>query len=129
MVLTTMAEVDTATLSRPKGTIVIYMQLSDAAAASAFYQRAFGAQEKNRLLHPDGKRIIHCHLWLNEGSVMLNDPVPDQRMPLETPQAFTLTLRADDIDDWCKRAVHACCNVIAPASTMVSRDRCCALKC
>src|ERR1700716_2560629 len=95
---TRMPEVDPATLARPKGTIVAYMQLSDAAAASAFYQRAFGAQEKNRILHPDGKRIVHCHLWLNEGSIMLNDPFPDQGMPLQAPQAFTLTLMVDDID-------------------------------
>nr|MEA2798688.1 PhnB protein [Phenylobacterium sp.] len=125
---TKMPEVDSATLARPKGTIVTYMQLRDAAAASAFYQRAFGAEEKNRMLHPDGKRIIHCHLWLNEGSIMLNDPFPDQGMPLETPQAFTLTLMVDDIDAWFRRAVDAGCEVIAPVATMFWGDRYCALK-
>ena len=80
---TRMPQIDPGSLPRPKGGIVNYMRSSDAAAASDFYQKAFAAQEVNRMLHPDGKRIIHCHLYLNGGSLMLSDAFPDQGMPLE----------------------------------------------
>src|SRR5262249_34187164 len=87
-------------LPKAQGGIVAYMQLSDAAAASAFYQKAFAAEEVTRMLHPDGQRLIHCHLYINGGSLMLNDPFPEQGMALEAPAAFTLTLMVDDIDAW-----------------------------
>ncbi|WP_309604909.1 VOC family protein [Phenylobacterium sp.] len=123
-----MPEITPGSMPRPKGGIVSYLQVSDAAAASAFYRRAFGALEVNRLLHPDGKRIIHCHLYLNEGSLMLNDAFPDQGMPLVAPAAFTLTLMVDDIDAWFKRAADAGCEVISPVATMFWGDRYAALK-
>ena len=113
-----MPEIDPTSLAPAKGGIVVYMQLRDAAAASAFYQRAFGAEEKTRLLHPDGQRLIHCHLWLNEGSIMINDPFPEQGMPLEPPAAFTLTLMVDDIDSWFTRAAGAGCEVTTPVAKM-----------
>ena len=123
-----MPQIEPGSLPRAKGGIVSYMQLSDAASASVFYQKAFGAREVTRMLHPDGKRIIHCHLYINEGSLMLNDAFPDQGMPLEKPQAFTLTLMVDDIDTWFKRAVDAGCEVTSPVATMFWGDRYGALK-
>ena len=123
-----MPEIDAATLPPTKGGIVPYMQLSDANAASVFYQRAFAAQEVTRLLHPDGKRLIHCHLYVNDSSIMLNDAFPDQGMPLEAPQAFTLTLVVSDIDAWFDRAVTAGCEVLTPVQTMFWGARYAALK-
>lgn len=123
-----MPEVDPKTLAPTKGTIVNYMQLSDANAASSFYQRAFGAQEVTRMLHPDGKRLIHCHLYVNDGSIMLNDAFPEQAMPLVAPASFTLTLMVSGIDAWFKRAVDAGCEVITPVSTMFWGARYGALK-
>lgn len=125
---TRMPEVDPKTLPPTKGTIVAYMQLSDAAAASAFYQKAFGAQEVTRMLHPDGRRLIHCHLYINDGSVMLNDAFPEQGMPLVPPASFTLTLIVTGIDAWFKRAADAGCEVITPVATMFWGARYCALK-
>jgi PhnB protein len=123
-----MPQIDPKTLPPTKGGIVTYMQISDANAASEFYQRAFGGEEKTRLLHSDGKRLAHCHLWINGGSLMLNDPFPDQGMPLETPQAFTLTLMVDDIDMWFDRAVEGGCEVVTPVASMFWGDRFGALK-
>ena len=123
-----MPVVEPGSLAPAKGGIVTYMQLRDAAAASAFYQKAFGAEEKVRMLHPDGKRVIHCHLYINDGSVMLNDPFPEQGMPLEAPQSFTLTLMVTDIDAWFQRAVDAGCQVITPVAKMFWGARYGALK-
>ena len=113
-----MPQIEPGSLPPTKGNIVTYLQIRDASAASEFYQRAFGAQEVTRLLHPDGKRLIHCHLYINEGSIMLNDAFPEQGMPLEAPQSFTLTLMVEGIDAWFERAVNAGCTVISPVATM-----------
>jgi PhnB protein len=104
------------------------MQLSDASAAAEFYKKAFGAEEVTRLHHPDGKRIIHCHLYINEASIMLNDAFPDQGMPLETPAAFSLTLMVDDIDAWFKRAKDAGCEVVTEPQVMFWGDKFAAMK-
>jgi uncharacterized glyoxalase superfamily protein PhnB len=123
-----MPKIEPGSMPKPKGGIVNYMQLSDAAAASEFYQKAFGAQEVARMHHPDGKRIIHCHLYINDGSIMLNDAFPEQGMPLVPPQAFSLTLMVDDIDAWFERAAGAGCEVITEPQTMFWGDRFAALK-
>lgn len=123
-----MPQVDPKTLPPTKGSIVPYMQLSDAGAASQFYQKAFGATEVTRMAHHDVKRLIHCHLYINDGSVMLNDAFPEQGMPLVAPASFTLTLIVTDIDRWFKRAVDAGCEVVAPVATMFWGARYCAVK-
>ncbi len=48
-----------------------------AAEAIDFYARAFGATESGRHMAEDGKRIMHAHLDLNGGSLMLNDDFPE----------------------------------------------------
>lgn len=123
-----MPQIKPGSMPKPKGGIVNYMQLSDAAAASTFYQKAFAAEEVARVHHSDGERIIHCHLYLNGGSIMLNDAFAEQGRPLQTPQAFTLTLIVNDIDAWFRRAAEAGCEVVTPVATMFWGDRFCALK-
>ena len=123
-----MPQIDPEAVPKTKGGIVTYMQVSDANAASAFYQAAFGAQEVLRLHHPDGKRLIHCHLYINDASLMLNDAFPEQGMPLEAPQSFTLTLMVDDIDRWFTRATEAGCQVTTPVEKMFWGARYGALK-
>jgi PhnB protein len=123
-----MPTIDPKTLAPTKGGIVTYMQVSDANAASAFYQKAFAAEEVTRVHHPDGKRLVHCHLYINDGSLMLNDPFPEQGMPHLDPQAFSLTLMVDDIDSWFQRAVDAGCQVATPVTKMFWGARYGALK-
>jgi PhnB protein len=106
-----------------KGSLVPYLQVSDANAASLFYQRAFGAQEVARMPAQDGKRLIHCHLYINDHSLMLNDAMPESGYPLQTPQAYTLTLIVDDVDAWFKRATDAGATVAMPVTTMFWGDR------
>ncbi|MBS0331143.1 MAG: VOC family protein [Proteobacteria bacterium] len=123
-----MPQVDPKALAPAKGGIVTYMQVSDANAASAFYQKAFAAQEVTRMLHPDGQRLIHCHLYINDASLMLNDPFPEQGMPHVEPAGFSLTLMVDDIDTWFKRAEAAGCQVTMPVAKMFWGARYGALK-
>ena len=57
--------------------VIAYLNLEGAAAASDFYQRAFGAQELFRLPAEDGKRLMHCHLKINGADVMVSDCFPE----------------------------------------------------
>ena len=108
----------------PKGTLVPYLMVSDANAASLFYQKAFGAEEVSRIPGDSGDgRLIHCHLYVNGQSLMLNDPMPEHGYPLQAAQGYTLTLIVDDIDAWFQRAVEAGATVITPVQTMFWGDR------
>jgi len=112
---------------RPKGTVVTYLNLKDAAAASEFYQRAFAAQEVARIPGSDGVRLLHCHLYLNDGSLMISDFWPEQGFPYVAPAGYTITLMVKDVDAWFRRAVDAGCEVKMPVETMFWGDRCCEL--
>ena len=107
-----------------KGGLVPYIMVSDANAASLFYQRAFGAEEVARMPVSSGDgRLMHCHLYINGQSLMLNDPMPEHGYPLLAPQGYTLTLIVDDIDTWFSRAVDAGAKVTTPVATMFWGDR------
>lgn len=53
-----------------------YLRVRDATAAIAFYQAAFGATERYRLVAPGG-RIGHVELNLGPTVLMLSDPFPE----------------------------------------------------
>jgi len=57
-------------------TPLVYLSVKGAAEAIAFYERAFGAKERYRLVGPDGK-IGHAELALGTSVVMLSDEYPD----------------------------------------------------
>src|SRR5687767_11169647 len=79
-----------------------------AAAAIDFYIAAFGAREMHRMPGEDG-RIMHAHLALNGGSIMLNDDFPEYRGGHEVgaPEAVTLHLQVEDADAAWNRALSA----------------------
>lgn len=80
-----------------------------AAEAIAFYERAFGAaQAMAPMMAEDGKRIMHAHLRINGGALMLNDDFPEYRGSA-APEAgpVTLHLQVDDADRWAARAIEA----------------------
>lgn len=101
-----------------RGGLVAYLQVNGAARASDFYQRAFGATEVARHPPDDKGRTMHIHLHVNGSSLMLSDPYPEYGHPLQTPQAFNLTLQVDDIDAWWARAVAAGAQVVMPVQEM-----------
>lgn len=103
--------------------VVPGLSLSDATAAVDFYGRAFDARELNRVPAPDGKRILHCHLAINGGSIMINDAFPEFGCPLQAPQGYALHLQVDDVDAWWDRAVGAGAVVEMPLQLMFWGDR------
>ena len=106
-----------------KGGVVPYLSVSDASAAAEFYKRAFGAEEVARAAMPDGDKIIHLHLYVNGGSLMLADPFPEHGHPHQEPQGYTLQLVVDDVDAWWARAVEAGAEIVLPLQLMFWGDR------
>jgi PhnB protein len=92
-------------------------------AAVEFYKEAFGAEELRRHLAEDGKRIMHSHLSINGGSVMLNDDFPEYTGGIAVPAGVTLHLQTDDADAWWERAVAAGATVRMPLDNQFWGDR------
>ena len=90
--------------------------------AVEFYKRGLGAQEQFRQPADDGKRLLHCHLVINGGSVMLSDDFSSGGSP--PPAGTTLHLQVDDADAWWDRAMAAGpCEVTMPLADQFWGDR------
>lgn len=94
--------------------IVPYLTVKGAAAAAAFYQKAFDASEYSRHAAEDGKRFMHIALNIHGGDVFLCDefpeyggaPAPTAERP--APVSITIQLRSPgDVDAVYAQAVKA----------------------
>ncbi len=103
--------------------VIPYISVDGVANASAFYQRAFGAKEVARMPGQDGKRIMHCHMEINGGSLMIRDPFPEHGMPHQASPGATMQLVVKDGDAWWNRAVEAGCKVTVPFERAFWGDR------
>lgn len=89
--------------------VFAYLCVSNAAAAIAFYERAFGATEKFRLSEPSG-RIGHAEMDFGGTTIMLCDEFPE--CGIRSAAAIggtpvTIHLHVDDADAMIARAVQA----------------------
>jgi PhnB protein len=57
--------------------IQVYLTIKGADAASRFYQRAFGAKERQRQVGPDNQRLIHVDMSVFGGQLMFSDEFPE----------------------------------------------------
>lgn len=95
--------------------VVPYLTIEGASDAAAFYQRAFGAREIARMPAEDGKRLMHCHLVINGGALMLSDHFPDMGLPpVQRSASYVMQLVVADGDAWWSRAVEAGCTEKLP---------------
>lgn len=106
-----------------RGGVVAHLNLTNAADAVEFYKRALAAEEAARVPAEDGKRLLHCHLIINEGSLLLADFFTEHGYSPVPPQAFTLHLQVDDPDPWWERAVQAGMKVKMPLEKQFWGDR------
>lgn len=58
-------------------TVTPYLTLKGAARAIPFYEKVFGARELFRMMADDGERVLHAHLEIGAGQIMLSDPFPE----------------------------------------------------
>jgi PhnB protein len=94
--------------------------------AIAFYKQAFAASEAmTPHMADDRVRVMHAHLRINGGSVMLNDEFPEygEHGAAGTPGAVTLHLQVDDADRWFERATAAGAEVTMPLANQFWGDR------
>ena len=96
----------------------------NAAEAIDFYVAAFGARELRRV-PGDGGRLMHAHLTINGGSIMLNDDFPEYRGGQEAgePEGVTLHLQVDDADALWQQAIAAGASVTMPLEDQFWGDR------
>ncbi|MGH8278799.1 MAG: VOC family protein [Gammaproteobacteria bacterium] len=102
-----------------------YLIVNGGAAAIEFYKKAFGAKEKVRMPHPDG-RVGHAEILIGTSHVMLADEHPE--MDAHAPQAGTLPpvsilLYVKDADQVFERAVNNGARVERPLENQFYGDR------
>ena len=108
------------------GGVVAHLTIRDgrAADAIAFYKAAFGAEEVGRHMAEDGKRIMHAHLKVNGGSLMLNDEFPEfMSAPATAPGSLVLHLQVPDADSAWQRATGAGAEIRLPMADQFWGDR------
>lgn len=93
-------------------------------AALEFYARALGAEVLDQKLADDGERLMHAHLRINGGSVMLHDEFPEYSGEQDiVPKGMTLHLQVDDADEWWNRALLAGSVPVVPIADQFWGDR------
>jgi PhnB protein len=105
-----------------------HLVVGDAAAAIAFYVKAFSAVELGRVPGPDG-RLFHAALRVNGATVLLNDDFPEHAGGKSlTPTALggtpvTIHLTVTDVDSKFQQAVDAGATVVVPLEDAFWGDR------
>jgi PhnB protein len=102
-----------------------HLVVRDASAASEWYQRAFGAEERDRLPLPNGK-VMYVELAFGESTVRLADEFPDFGIvsPLALGgTAVVLHMVLDDVDTAWQRAVEAGAEIAQPLQDQFWGDR------
>jgi uncharacterized glyoxalase superfamily protein PhnB len=98
----------------PTAGVIPYLSVVGASEAGEFYKKAWGATELARMPGPDGKRLMHLHLAINGGSLMLSDVFPEYGHGHQPSGSFTMTLVLKDGKAWWDRAVAAGLEVVLP---------------
>ena len=110
-------------------TVTPHLVVDNGKAALDFYRKAFGAQVLNAHDAPDGKRLMHAHLAIQDSSVMLSDDFPEYNNgKSKTPKALggspvTIHLHVADADAFWKKAVAAGATITMPLMDQFWGDR------
>ena len=102
--------------------VIPYLVAKNASEAADFYKAAFAATEIDRRPTPDG-RLMHCHLEINGGALMMCDAFPEHGHAWEPVKSVMLTLIVTDGDLWWDRAIAAGCEVVSPFKLEFWGDR------
>jgi len=99
------------TKSIPDGfhTITPHLIVSDGAQAIEFYKRAFGAQEIERFMRPDGKAVMHAQLKIGNSMLMLGSEFPPSCLSPKARGGTTVSMfiYVENADAAFKQAISA----------------------
>ena len=106
-------------------TITPHMVVSDAAKAIEFYKKAFGAQEIERFMTPDGKGVMHAQLKIGDSMVMLGNEFPPTCLSPKSRGGTSVSLHVyvDNADATFERAVKSGCTAKMPMMDQFWGDR------
>jgi PhnB protein len=118
---------ETEVNSIPEGihTITPHIVVGDAAEASDWYAKAFGAEERSRIPLPDGK-LMTVELWIGDSAVMVASEFPEVGIlsPLTVGGTATvLHIYTDNVDAAWERAIAAGAEERNPLADMFWGDR------
>jgi len=104
---------------------VPHLCVSDGLAALEFYKSVFGAEEGHRMMAPDGRRVMHGEIIIDDHKCFVSDEfAPDEGGSVRTPISLggatcvRITLMVDDADALVERAVAAGAKVLMPVQDM-----------
>ncbi|MGE0045625.1 MAG: VOC family protein [Hyphomonadaceae bacterium] len=100
-----------------------YLGVRGAAAAIDFYKKAFNAEEIARAPAEDGKRLMHAHIKINGGDVLMSDVFEEFGHDMSDPHGVTIHLQVDDADAWWNRAIAAGAMIAMPLDNQFWGDR------
>jgi PhnB protein len=106
-------------------TVTPYLAIKNAAKALEFYETAFGAAVRYKLLMPDG-RVGHAEIELGDSVIMLADEFPEYGG--KAPQTLggspvSIHLYVEDVDAFVKRALAAGARERKPVEDQFYGDR------
>jgi PhnB protein len=118
---------ETKPVAERKQTITPHLVVRDAAAASEWYQRALGAEERGRVPVPvPGGRFMQIELRFGDSTVMISDEFPDLGVvsPLSLGGTVgALAIHTDDVNTFWQRALKAGAEVSLPLQDVFWGDR------
>ncbi len=106
-------------------TLTPHIVVTDGAAAIEFYKKAFGAEERFRLLVPGGDTVMHAQMQIGNSVLMLGSEfAPDCLSPKKRGgSSVNLHLYVPDVDAAFARAVKAGGIIKMPVSDTFWGDR------
>lgn len=110
--------------------VFAYLRVRDTPAAIEFYEQAFGAAERFRLVEPSG-RVGHAELQLGPAVLMLSDGFPEYGIDAPPPGAPTYVsvhLHVDNADAMASRAVAAGAEMLMPPTDQFYGERSCRIR-
>jgi uncharacterized glyoxalase superfamily protein PhnB len=103
-----------------------YLTVKDIGQSIDFYRRAFGAEERMRLVTPDGKHVMHGEVKIGDSLVMLGDENAERGCVVPASlkgHSSGLYLYVPDVDSAFAQAKQAGAKVTMPVTDMFWGDR------
>ncbi|HLN97267.1 MAG TPA: VOC family protein [Pyrinomonadaceae bacterium] len=101
-----------------------HLIVADGVAALKFYQEVFGAEAGDNMMAPDGKRLMHGEIILDDHKLFLSDEFSEaEGGTCKMPQTLggtciRITIMVDDADALVERAVLRGARVLMPVADM-----------